>query len=313
MNTLPAFFPSFRGRGSIVLSVLAACAVTGASADPCMQGDTVTAAPGAAAALPLRLTGGAEPCAGFNATVALPGRVALSAVRKGSLTAPAAFLITHHEIDDGSRRVAVLCYADAEVFTAEGTLCAFDVQLPLTLEPGDYPYVIDAPDHAAPVRDSHALSDATGGTARTHTVSNGLLRVRFAGTPNDTDGNGIDDAWEIRYFGGLTGASHTTDFDRDGLSDYYEFQSDTDPTATNSCLNISAIAALPTVEGEEILLEWYSISGRTYRVERATTLRTADPFSPLSGSIPATPPRNQYYNALPPDDAHRFYRVVLEP
>ncbi len=45
----------------------------------------------------------------------------------------------------------------------------------------------------------------------------------------DTDSDGIVDAWEIHYFGNLTTANNTSDFDGDGLRDYAEYLSDTDP------------------------------------------------------------------------------------
>ena len=45
----------------------------------------------------------------------------------------------------------------------------------------------------------------------------------------DTDGDGIPDAWEMRYFSNLTTASATSDFDLDGLSDYGEFLAGTNP------------------------------------------------------------------------------------
>ncbi len=46
----------------------------------------------------------------------------------------------------------------------------------------------------------------------------------------DTDGDGIPDAWEFRYFGNLTTASATSDYDLDGLSDYGEYLAGTNPT-----------------------------------------------------------------------------------
>lgn len=61
---------------------------------------------------------------------------------------------------------------------------------------------------------------------------------RFSTTTNwytgrggaDTDGDGIPDAWEFRYFGNLTTANATSDYDLDGLSDYGEYLAKTNPT-----------------------------------------------------------------------------------
>ena len=46
----------------------------------------------------------------------------------------------------------------------------------------------------------------------------------------DTDADGIPDAWEFRYFGNLTTATSTSDYDHDGLSDRGEFLAGTNPT-----------------------------------------------------------------------------------
>ena len=43
----------------------------------------------------------------------------------------------------------------------------------------------------------------------------------------DDNGNGIDDNWEIRYFGNLTTATSTSDYDNDGYTDLQEYLNDT--------------------------------------------------------------------------------------
>ncbi|MBR4674464.1 MAG: S8 family serine peptidase, partial [Victivallales bacterium] len=45
----------------------------------------------------------------------------------------------------------------------------------------------------------------------------------------DIDGDGINDAWERRYFGNTTTASATTDYDKDGVSDLNEFRLNYNP------------------------------------------------------------------------------------
>ncbi len=48
-------------------------------------------------------------------------------------------------------------------------------------------------------------------------------RVSVNTTITDTDGDGIDDGWEMTYFGNLTTASALTDYDQDGYSDLQEY------------------------------------------------------------------------------------------
>ncbi len=45
----------------------------------------------------------------------------------------------------------------------------------------------------------------------------------------DSDGDGLEDGWEVQNFGNLTTADHTTDSDGDGLLDKEEFANETDP------------------------------------------------------------------------------------
>jgi len=45
----------------------------------------------------------------------------------------------------------------------------------------------------------------------------------------DIDGDGLDDAWEVLYFGGLANDG-TGDSDNDGFSDLTEYFNNTDPT-----------------------------------------------------------------------------------
>src|SRR5205809_521054 len=57
-----------------------------------------------------------------------------------------------------------------------------------------------------------------------------ILQIESFGNGNDSDGDGIPDAWEIAHAGNLTSLSANGDFDHDGQSDLEEYLADTDPT-----------------------------------------------------------------------------------
>lgn len=56
-----------------------------------------------------------------------------------------------------------------------------------------------------------------------------MLKVMSA---NDTDGDGLDDSWEMEYFGDLS-RDGSGDYDNDGISDKDEFLQGTDPSMEN--------------------------------------------------------------------------------
>ena len=83
------------------------------------------------------------------------------------------------------------------------------------------------------------LSTGMSGNMYTSAVlSNGQIYLRGNASPGilkcytffvDSDSDGIDDIWEVTYFGDLTTADGTSDTDGDGTSDLQEYQDGTNP------------------------------------------------------------------------------------
>ena len=80
----------------------------------------------------------------------------------------------------------------------------------------------------------------------------------------DADGNGINDDWEIQYFG-LIGIAPNTDADGDGMSNLQEFVAGTDPTNGASAFRITALAR----EGDDIRVTWVMGPGKTNALQAA--------------------------------------------
>lgn len=125
--------------------------------------------------------------------------------------------------------------------------------------------------------------------------------------PADANTNGIDDVWEITYFGDLTSVSADSDFDIDGFSDLNEYLAGTDPTNATSRLEATSCRAQ---SGTVFVVSWQSASNRTYELDRTTN--AAEGFGVLATNLPATPPINVYTDDAPPAAAG-FYRVRLWP
>ncbi|MFA6289349.1 MAG: S8 family serine peptidase [Opitutaceae bacterium] len=127
---------------------------------------------------------------------------------------------------------------------------------------------------------------ATGSASRTIVVAPGPP------PPEDSDGNGLPDAWENLWFNQI-GVNPNADADGDGYSNLQEYVMGTNPKDPNSVLRVQLI---PQGEGLAIVrFQRHSASGtgyagktRTYRLEAATTLAPAT-WATLPGyeAIPA--------------------------
>jgi len=73
----------------------------------------------------------------------------------------------------------------------------------------------------------------------------------------DSDGDAIDDHWEIRYGGDL---SPNADLDVDGLGNLHEYYADTNPTNAGSTL----VASILITNASDRLVASFSSTGRVY-------------------------------------------------
>jgi hypothetical protein len=123
----------------------------------------------------------------------------------------------------------------------------------------------------------------------------------------DSDHDGMDDDWEMTYFGNL---SHdgTADTDGDGLTDYQEFLAGTNPIDNASvlrCLAVSTSAGGATIY-------WSAVPGHNYRVEFKNNVDDANWTTLVSSTMAST----QTASVLDPDASlvtQRFYRVIALP
>ena len=125
----------------------------------------------------------------------------------------------------------------------------------------------------------------------------------------DTDQNGLPDWWEQSYFDQLLGSDTGGDPDHDGASNLAEWRAGTNPTNANSSLRLIAPATSST---NSITIRWPSVTGKTYRLVRATNLLTGFNFV-VRSNIPAAPPLNSENDTAILSARTCFYRVEIEP
>lgn len=120
-----------------------------------------------------------------------------------------------------------------------------------------------------------------------------------AGADSDTDG--MEDPWEITYFGGLSETA-TGDFDKDGTDNLTEFRLGLVPNDGKSIFN-----AIRATNG---IITWPSKAGTTFKIERSTTLGVGG-WTTLQATYPGTAGTTTYTDPSPPAGGKAFYRITL--
>jgi len=93
---------------------------------------------------------------------------------------------------------------------------------------------------------------------------NATIEVAVFWDLRDQNNNGLDDGWELRYFGRL-GVDPNADPDGDGQTNLQEFLAGTDPLDPSSVLRITRVEG-----GSAIVICAQTVPGRTYQLQRAT-------------------------------------------
>ena len=120
----------------------------------------------------------------------------------------------------------------------------------------------------------------------------------------DYDSDGIEDAWELENFGGVTNAVADANDDSDVFNNLEEFIAGTDPFDSSSYLHITNM--LMTAEGVELC--WESQPGRTYDVSWAESLTNQFEYIGFNLSYPI----DQHIDTNHMDKASGFYKIHVK-
>jgi len=127
---------------------------------------------------------------------------------------------------------------------------------------------------------------------------------------DDTDHDGIPDAWERYYFGSLNAFNGTTDRDADGLKDWQEWVAGTNPTNRLDYFTITQTrlgAVNPLLEVPAMVMEWNSITGRAYTIYYTTQMQNAPVTWTILDQVQGTGGTFTYTNDWP--DPLDFYML----
>lgn len=138
-------------------------------------------------------------------------------------------------------------------------------------------------------------------------VVDGTLNFTGDYTFPDVNNNGISDYYELYYFGNVsTNRTQFTDTDGDGMTDYAESITGTDPTNAASRFYFTG----ETVQSNKLIqLQWMVGSNRLCQVESSTNLTSWTPLSAWLQSSNSTTMNCTVTNS----GAKRFYRVQVQP
>lgn len=125
--------------------------------------------------------------------------------------------------------------------------------------------------------------------------------------PADADGNGINDDWEVQYFGQM-GIDPNADPDGDGFSNLQEFLAGTDPTDSGSALRITEI----TINDPDVVVSFTSCTNKLYDLQFSDDLMTTN-WTATVTNIPGTATITSATDPGAVSLTNRFYRVRLLP
>jgi hypothetical protein len=175
----------------------------------------------------------------------------------------------------------------------------------------------------------YVLEDRSKGIHNT-AFAVGLLKASIADLtvdPNDRDGDGLPDAWEIANFGSIAAQDGKGDADSDGVDNLHEFLAGTNPNKADTDgdgiddrtelvmgtnpLDAASAPSLSMKVYHAAEIEFPSKAGKTYQVQTMSELGTST-WTPVGGPITGTGEPISLFISTRKTDKD-YYRIVELP
>ena len=121
-------------------------------------------------------------------------------------------------------------------------------------------------------------------------------------------GSLISYAWLQQYGLPTDGSADRLDLDGDGLNNWQEWVSGTDPRNPASVLRMLS----PSNNASGIALSWEGVSGKTYYLQRSTNLWLLPAFSSIQSNIVGQAGTTSFTDTNAPNSGPYFYRVGVQ-
>lgn len=187
-----------------------------------------------------------------------------------------------------------------------GALLQFPVRIGADAIPGTYPVTFTR----------CQLYNGTPEAISSHALAGSLT---ILSSLEDSDSDGLPDAWEQQYFGHLS-ENAETDTDQDGIPNGQESIAGTDPASVDSVFRIVRLDSTDHDGYRAVLLEWEAREGRSYKVHWSdgplspgmVWHEVYHPILQQNGNRMSWTDDGSRTYSFPENVALRFYRIVVE-
>jgi len=169
------------------------------------------------------------PVAGFNAEIIFPAGITVTNVLQGDLLLASGLFSIEYNLDGQSLRLSE--YSTSDTVDSAGELAKITINLDESML-GLYELSFASVNPNPLINSTHAVSNEGGTVSQPHSTTTTTILV-YSDT-SDYDNDGLPDYWEVKYELNPRVDNEDTDSDEDGYTDLEEYAAGSNPSDPNS-------------------------------------------------------------------------------